>query len=173
MNYILDNIEEKRENCEDYILDELFLAKINKNGLKKLFEIDGNDYYFYEKEIFLIIPKDKNNLKFRIINSEFAEHMRDYVQEIEVDVKKGEIAFNTLRMGNTRTCIKATFDKETDGWDVRSYIKGKNIPSTLEDCLDELENENAIGETNRASFENMIVSVIKNNQNERAKILKK
>lgn len=173
MNYFLNNIEEKGKKSEDEILDELFLAKINKNNLRKTFDIDEDDYYFYENETFLIVPKNHNVLKFKISNSEFAEHSRDYRQEIEVNLEKGEISFNIIKMGNVRTCIKATFDKEIDGWDVRSYIKEKNVPSTLAKCFEELENENITGETHKASFENIITSVIKNNQKERAKVLKK
>ena len=162
-----------KKDYEDNVLNDLFLAETKKDSLRKLFELDDEEYYFYENETLLIVPKDKKNMTFSISNSEFADHSRDYRQIIEVDMRNASIKFNSVSMGFTHTLIEATFDCSSDSWDVRNNILAKEFPSTLSDSFDSLSRVNSYCRTQKEGFVNIIKAVQNNNGIDQAKVLKK
>ena len=166
----MENINENRLNND--VLGEIYLAKKHVEGLEELFRTEKDIYYLLEKEVILCYPKNEKDTSFKISNLEFKESPSDPTLEILVIPETTELYFLSTNVKESKIRFKASFDKYSKDWDVRSYMNGKNVPSYLQDSLDELLTI-PNGEIEKEGFSNMIESVRKVFKKSREKKLKK
>lgn len=160
---------------EDEIFQDLLLA-CNHLDLSNPFYVSIDDSAFLlNEDIVILIPRNKDDNSFQIIDLKRKNGLHDPFEEILVDYNQLSIKFyGKAGRDKKKLLISATYDNDEELWDVKSYVKGNEKPSTLVDALDELLLLDG-GVEQRDSFISIIClchNLAKNNKNQNSKDVK-
>lgn len=140
-----DSLEDFILKLDNEIFDDVFLMKGKVEEVREYLIINNEKYYPINGNIVLTCPKESNNSSFSIYNLDYIVSPRYIVLEIVVEPENSKIELYTTHKEDRKLRLRASFDKESDEWDIRSFVEKKNVPSDLRNTLLKLLLQNKTG----------------------------
>lgn len=128
-----------KKESENIIISNIYQADKTVSKEFPTSKKEKYDDYLIGQYTFIRIPRNKNEKRYFIISPQSVESKEKSLEVIEVNQTIPSISFYLKKEDSKIVLGKISFDSITKNWDVRSNLVKENIPTTLEELLNEIE----------------------------------